>query len=120
MAPKSPKRAASPKKQSPPSPKKQSPLSPKKSGVAPVAPVAPGSTVQQKLGKIMAYYADQNQPVPAPKQFMIIATFVPTFITAQNKQEVTSKISSQQLQTVTYAPSEQLQAVTYAPTTIPI
>lgn len=123
MPPKSPKGASSSKKGEI-SPKKGAPASPKKGAVlAPVAkpvagPVAP-SKIQAEVGKITAYRADEKQPVPAPKQFMIIATFVPTFITAQNKGEVTSTISSQQMQTVTYAPSEQLQTVTYAPSPLP-
>ena len=50
----------------------------------PLPAVAP-PVVKAEVGKVVAYHADQNQPIPSPKQITVIATFNPVFITAQNK-----------------------------------
>jgi hypothetical protein len=158
------KKAASPKKSTakkPSSPKKgaaaiKAPSSPKKGAAAPPAapavkaPAGPGPVappvVKAEVGKVVAYHADKNQPVPAPKQIVITATFNPVFITAQNKRmmttftpetttftpemttftpemttltpETTTPIPIMMEQTTTTTvPSDYLQYVTYAPTT---
>lgn len=90
-------------------------------------PVAPPPIVQNKVEKIIAYHADTNQPVPTPKRFMIVATFSPIFITAQNKRVATTMAPSPEVYfttmppeiMTTIIPSEEIQFVTtYTPSPI--
>jgi len=67
------------------------------------------SVVQKKISNVVAYRTDKKNPKPVPQQVMVVAKFIPTFITSQNKRE-----------TVTLAPPKQLQAVTYAPVEMPM
>lgn len=136
------KKPASPKKSAakkPSSPKKGAPVAPAAPIAGPVGPVAP-PVVKAEVGKVVAYHADKNQPVPAPKQIVITATFNPIFITAQNKRmpttftpetttsltpetttsltpEITTPVMEQTM--TTSMPSDFLQYVTYAPTQMP-
>jgi hypothetical protein len=67
------------------------------------------SVVQKKISNVVAYRTDKKNPKPVPQQVMVVAKFIPTFITSQNKRE-----------TVTLAPPQQLQAFTYAPVEMPM
>jgi len=139
-AKKAAKKPASPKKST-----AKKPSSPKKGAAggaaAPAvkAPAGPGPVappvVKAEVGKVVAYHADKNQPVPAPKQIVITATFNPVFITAQNKRMATTPMPEfttpmpeftttpiplmMEQTTTTTVPSDYLQYVTYAPTQMP-
>jgi hypothetical protein len=94
--------------------------------------VAP-PVIKAEVGKVVAYHADQNQPIPSPKQITVIATFNPVFITAQNKPLPPSTGPPMFYETspspmdMSVSPSpilsvltDQLQYTTYAPTEMPM
>ncbi len=108
----------------------------KKGAARAAGPVAP-PVVKAEVGKVVAYHADKNQPVPAPRQIVITATFNPVFITDQPKRMPTTTstpthttstpttftpetTTTTPIQTMTTSsPSDFLQYVTYSPAEMP-
>lgn len=68
--------------------------------------------IKKTVKKVVAYYADNKQPAPAPKQFTVVSAFIPTFITAQNSKPITTTTIQP---TTTTPPEVVLQTTTYSP-----